>query len=100
MISMSYLLTYPEHVDRPLAFALLLVVLAVCISVQETINLLSRGTFVPPGSNMTLAQALLLLSDLREGQNTKLLNLLYTLLKNEVNTFKSKKILNINRFPY
>lgn len=82
----------PEQVDRTLPFALLLSVLVVCISVQETINLLSGGTSVPPGSTLTLARALLLLSDLREGQNTTLLNLLYALLKNEVNAFTSKQI--------
>lgn len=70
----------------------------VCISVQETINLLSGGTSVPPGSTLTLARALSLLSDLREGQNTTLLNLLYALLKNEVNAIESKQILHINFF--
>lgn len=95
---MISLLTYPEQVDRTLPFALLLSVLVVCISVQETINLLSGGTSVPPGSTLTLARALLLLSDLREGQNTTLLNLLYALLKNEVNAFISKQILNLNCF--
>lgn len=68
--------------------------LVVPISVQETINLLSGGTSVPPGSTLTLARALLLLGDLREGQNTTLLNVLNALLKHEVNAFKSKQILH------
>lgn len=80
--------------DRALPFTLLLPVLVVCISVQETIDLLSGGTSLPLGSTLTLARALLLLSDLREGQNTTLQNLLYALLKNEVNVLKSKQIVN------
>ncbi|CAG00521.1 unnamed protein product [Tetraodon nigroviridis] len=54
---------------------------------KETIDLLSGGTSLPLGSTLTLARALLLLSDLREGQNTTLLNLLYALLKNELRAF-------------
>lgn len=84
--------------DRPMPSTLLLLMLVVCISVQETIDVLSGETSLPPGSTLTLARALLLLSDLREGQNTTLLNLLYALLKNEVNMLKSKHILNPNCF--
>lgn len=70
----------------------------VCVSVQETINLLSGETQLPPGSTLTVARAILLLRELREGQNTALLNLLYGLIKNEVSTFKHKQILRFDCF--
>lgn len=66
------------------------------LSVQETINLLSAATSMPPGSTLTVARALLLLSDLREGQNTSLLNLLCGLIKNEVNMFETNEMLKCN----
>lgn len=55
---------------------------------------------MPPGSTLTVARAILLLRDLREGHNTTLLSLLYGLIKNEVSVFKSKQILNLYCFIY
>ncbi|XP_029704868.1 cilia- and flagella-associated protein 54 isoform X1 [Takifugu rubripes] len=60
---------------------------------KETINLLSGETQLPPGSTLTVARAILLLHELREGPNTALLKLLYGLIKNELCAFGESVVL-------
>ncbi|XP_051793490.1 cilia- and flagella-associated protein 54 isoform X2 [Acanthochromis polyacanthus] len=54
---------------------------------QEAVNLLSGQTCMPPGSVVTLAQATLLLSDLRGPQSTTLLQLTQKLLIKQLRVF-------------
>lgn len=94
--SLSFVIT--ALCKAPTCASVCVSVYKVCVSVQETINLLSGETQLPPGSTLTLARAILLLHELREGPNTALLNLLYGLIKNEVSTFKHKQILRLDCF--
>ncbi|XP_045896455.1 cilia- and flagella-associated protein 54-like isoform X2 [Micropterus dolomieu] len=52
--------------------------------IQEAVSLLSQRTCMPPRSSVTLAQATLLLSDLRGVQSTTLLKLTQKLLKQQL----------------
>uniref|UniRef100_UPI0037E847B8 cilia- and flagella-associated protein 54 n=1 Tax=Semicossyphus pulcher TaxID=241346 RepID=UPI0037E847B8 len=54
---------------------------------QDAVSLLSGRTCMPPKSNVTLARATLLLSDLRGVQSTTLLELTQKLLKKQLCTF-------------
>ncbi|XP_053187065.1 cilia- and flagella-associated protein 54-like [Scomber japonicus] len=61
---------------------------------QEAVRLLSGRTCMPPGSSVTLAQATLLLSDLRGTQSTTLLQLTQKLLQKQLSVFGESVVLD------
>ncbi|XP_037604654.1 cilia- and flagella-associated protein 54-like isoform X2 [Sebastes umbrosus] len=61
---------------------------------QEAVTLLSGRKCMPPGSSVTLAQATLLLSDLRGAQSTTLLKLTQKLLKKQLCVFGQSVVLD------
>ncbi|CAK6953846.1 cilia- and flagella-associated protein 54-like [Scomber scombrus] len=61
---------------------------------QEAVSLLSGRACMPPGSSVTLAQATLLLSDLRGTQSTTLLQLTQKLLQKQLSVFGESVVLD------